>query len=50
MKQQRRGEQRARKCLWATLLKCQLLWIETLTTVTFEQWKEGEHKAVVSYL
>lgn len=26
-------EERARKCLWATLLKCQLLWIKTLTNV-----------------
>lgn len=26
--ERRRGS--ARKCLWATLLKCQLLWIETL--------------------
>lgn len=25
-----RRRESARKCLWATLLKCQLLWIETL--------------------
>lgn len=32
--EERRAEER--KCLWAALLKCQLLWIQTLTTVTFE--------------
>lgn len=38
-----RGEERARKCLWATLLKCRLIWIEPLTTVTFELGlKEGK--------
>lgn len=37
------GEERARKCLWATLLKCQLPWIECLMTVIFEQGlKEGK--------
>lgn len=37
------GEGSARKCLWVTLLKCQLLWIVTLKAVTFElQLKEGK--------
>lgn len=41
--EKRRAEERARKCLWTTLLKCHLLWIETLTTVTFEVGlKEGK--------
>lgn len=38
-------EERARKCLWATLLKCQLLWIKTLTNVPFELQFRGEQRA-----